>query len=133
MFTPHGPASAALTKRQVDINGRWTDWLGASVARDGSWVRFYVTESSAPLQTMSTRDVDGDGELDFVSDQPGSNPKRYPYITVAYIELQTGNVLRSNTAASTRAEREAGWFTAAVELASEQDIRGHHVEWVPCN
>jgi len=102
-------------KREIDINGRWTERLGASVAENGSWVRFYLTDPTAPLETVTKWDVDGDGELEFVTERPGAAPRRYPYRYVAYIEV-----------------REAGWFMSTPELATEQTWRGHQVRWRPC-
>jgi hypothetical protein len=119
-------------KGELDMNGRWTDRLSASVAEDGSWVRFYLTDPSAPLETITKLDVDGDGELDFVAARPGPAPQRYPFVYLAYIEVQTGNVVRSGQAHSTKAEREAGWFTSTPELATEQVLRGHEVRWLSC-
>lgn len=120
------------TKGEIDINGRWTERLGASVAEDGSWVRFYLTDPTAPLETVTKRDFDGDGELDFVTERPGPAPRRHPYVYVAYIEVLSGNVVRFASSHSTKQEREAGWFTSTPELATEQTLRGREVRWRPC-
>jgi hypothetical protein len=128
-WTPRG---GAPIKREIDINGRWTDRLSASVAEDGSWVRFHLTDPAAPLETVTRRDVDGDGELDFVAERPGAAPRRYPYSYKAYIEVPSGQVVRFGVAHSTKEEREAGWFTSTEELAVEQTLRGRRLTWRPC-
>jgi hypothetical protein len=124
--------AGAPIKREIDINGRWTERLSASVAEDGSWVRFYLTDSSAPLETVTKRDVDGDGELDFVAERPGPSPERHPYSYLAYVELRTGEVVRFGVSSSTKEEREGGWFTSTSELAADQTLRGRQVRWRPC-
>lgn len=44
-------APAGVSARvKIDNNGRWLDRLGASVARDRSWVRFHVRDRGAPRQ-----------------------------------------------------------------------------------
>lgn len=119
-------------KREIDINGRWTDQLGMSVAEDGSWLRFFLMDPTAPLETITKRDVDGDGEMDFVSERPGPAPRRYPYVYVAYLEVLSGKVARFASSESTKEEREAGWFTSTPELATVQIWRGREVRWRPC-
>ena len=96
-------------RAELDNNGRWIDRLGASVARDGSWVRFHVTEPRGPAAG------------------------RYRYFSVAFVEVGTGTVIRSAYAHSTEEERAAGWFTSSAELPAEQTIRGHPVKWRPCD
>lgn len=128
-WTPLGGSSM---KREIDINGRWTDRLGAGVAEDGSWLRFHLTDPSTPLETVTKRDVDGDGELDFVAERPGPTPRRHPYVYKAYVGVPTGEVVRFGVAHSTKEEREAGWFTSTEELAVEQALRGRLVRWRPC-
>lgn len=126
------PRAGSPIKREIDINGRWTDRLGASVAEDGSWVRFHLTDPEAPLATVTRRDVDGDGELEFVAEQPGPAPRRHPYVYQSYIEVLTGQVARFAMAYSSKEEREAGWFTSTKELASEQVWRGRLLRWRAC-
>jgi hypothetical protein len=105
-------ADSAPFKQKIDINGRWTDRLGASVAEDGSWVRFYLTEPSV---------------------RPGPSPARRHYYTpLAYVELRTGELVRSDLAHSTKEEREGEWFRSTPELAPAQTVRGHAVAWRPC-
>ena len=128
-WTPRG---GSPIRREIDINGRWTDRLGASVSEDGSWVRFHLSNPAAPLETVTKRDVDGDGELDFFAERPGPAPRRYPYVYKAYVAVKTGEVVRGALAYSTKEEREAGWFTLTEELAAEQTLRGRRVTWRPC-
>jgi len=95
-------------RTELDNNGRWTNQLGASVAEDGSWVRFHVT------------------------DPRGAAAGRYRYFSVAFVEIRTGTVIRSAYAYSTEEERAAGWFSSSAILPTEQSIRGHQVMWRPC-
>jgi hypothetical protein len=96
-------------RTELDRNGRWIDQLGASVAEDGSWVRFHVRDSRGPAAG------------------------RYQYFNVAFVEIRTGTVIRSAYAHSTEEERGAGWFTSSAILPTEQTIRGHQVMWQPCD
>ena len=96
-------------RARLDNNGRWIDRLGASVAEDGSWIRFHVMDSRGPAAG------------------------RYRYSNVAFVETRTGTVIRSAYAHSTEEERAAGWFTSSATLPAEQTIRGHEVMWRPCD
>lgn len=95
-------------RAELDNNGRWTDRLGASVAEDRSWLRFHVT------------------------DPRGAAAGRYRYYSVAFVEIQTGTVIRAAYAHSTEEERAAGWFTSSATLLPRQTIRGHPVTWRTC-
>jgi len=96
-------------RAQLDNNGRWIDRLGASVAEDGSWVRFHVMDPRGPAAG------------------------RYRYFGVAFVEVGSGTVIRSAYAHSTEEERAAGWFTSSATLPAGQTIRGHEVKWRPCD
>jgi hypothetical protein len=95
-------------RAELDNNGRWIDQLGASVAEDGSWVRFHVTDPRGPAAG------------------------RYRYFSVAFVAIRTGTVIRSAYARSTEEERAAGWFRSSAILPTEQSMRGHPVMWRPC-
>ena len=96
-------------RTELDKNGRWSDRLGASVAKDSSWIRFHVRDSRGPAAG------------------------RYQYFNVAFVEVRTGTVIRSAYAHSTEEERAAGWFTSSATLPAGQTIRGHQVTWRPCD
>jgi hypothetical protein len=71
VYVAWAPSAGQSIRREIDMNGRWTDRLGASLAEDGSWVRFHLMDPAAPLETVTRKDLDGDGELDFVAERPG--------------------------------------------------------------
>ena len=96
-------------RTELDNNGRWIDRLSASVAEDGSWVRFHVMDPRGPAAG------------------------RYRYFSVAFVEVRTGTVIRSAYAHSTEEERAAGWFTSSATLPTGQMIRGHQMMWRPCD
>ena len=81
---------------------------------------------------MERRDVNGDGELDFVSLGRGPGEQEYRYSYLAYIGLANRDFIRYARQYSTQAEREAGLFTLTTQLAVVQELRGRTISWREC-
>lgn len=95
-------------RAKIDNNGRWLDRLGASVAHDGSWVRFHVR------------------------DPRGAAAGRYQFSIVAFVDARDGTLIRTTVTNSTDEER-ATLFRSSAALAQAQTIRGREVAWRPCS
>lgn len=123
-------------KFTIDINGRFSEFLHASISKDGLWYRFYLKDRYLLVGHTQYRDFDNDGELDRYWVSKSEDPKHarpHPYSIVAYLNRSTGKVYRENRDFGFNTTAERDYFGSKSELKSSQQFFGYRVDWKPMN
>lgn len=119
-------------RHEIDINGRFSDYLHVDISEDADWYRFYLKDRYTLVGHVEYRDADGDGEFSRhwkSQNEDPANARLYRYGVIAYLNRGEGKVLRFNRdfGFSTSAARDN--FGGKREMENPQYLSGEKVTW----